>query len=55
MAVWYPELFSLGALGAQKFTFEGLELLMAVISFFIDMVGNTPISQSHCKMESFWR
>ena len=30
------------ALGAQKCTFGGLKLLMAVTSFFTDMAGNTP-------------
>ena len=36
----------LGALGAQKFTFEGPELLMAVISLFIDVAGNTAFLSS---------
>ena len=35
-------LLSLGALWAPKFTFGGPKSLMAVISLFIDMVGNTP-------------
>ena len=34
-------LFLLGALGAQKFTFEGLESWMAVTSLFTDMTGNS--------------
>ena len=34
-------LFLLGALGAQKFTFGGLESWMAVTSLFTDMIGNS--------------
>ena len=41
-AVWYPELFFLGALGAQKFTFGGPELRMAMTSLFIGVAGNNP-------------
>ena len=35
-------LFFPGALRVQKFTFGGLELLMAVTALFTDMAGNTP-------------
>jgi len=34
------------ALGAQKCTFGGLKLLMAVTSFFTDMAGNTPFHRT---------
>ena len=42
MAVWYPELFFLGALRAQKFTFGGPESRMAMTSLFIGVAGNNP-------------
>jgi len=51
-------LFFLGVTQAQKFTFGGLEELMAVTSLSIDMAGNTPfhvpqlkISQVKTKIE----
>ena len=42
MAVWYPELFFLGALRAQKFTFRVPESQMAMTSLFIGVAGNSP-------------
>ena len=42
MAATSQASFFLGPLWAQKLTFGGLELLIAVTSLFIDMVGNSP-------------
>ena len=47
MAALLQALFFPGALGVQKSTFGGLELLMALTALFTDMAGNTPSLTNH--------